>query len=96
MGAVPARLIEDDDRVAVGGDVLADLGQMQAHGLGVDGGQDEGGGRTAARADRAEQVGRLITLVPGLASAGATRCPLPGGLALLADAAPRPYMRVRS
>ena len=30
LGAVPARLVEDDDRVAVGGDVLADLGQMQA------------------------------------------------------------------
>ena len=51
LGAVSARLVEDDDRVAVGGDVLADLGQMQAHGFGVDGGQYERGGGTAARAD---------------------------------------------
>jgi hypothetical protein len=52
-------MVEDDDRMAVGGDLLADLGQMQAHGLGVDGGQDERGGGSAARADRAEQVGSV-------------------------------------
>ena len=72
--------------MAVGGDMLADLGQMQAHGFGVDGGQHERGGGTATWADRAEQIGRLITLVPGLAWAGATRRPLSGQLALLADA----------
>jgi hypothetical protein len=59
---------------------------MQAHGFGVDRGQDERGGGTAARANRAEQVGRLMALVPGLARSGATRGPLPGQLALLADA----------
>ncbi len=72
--------------MAVGGALLADLGQMQAHGLGVDDGQDERGGSTAAGADRAEQVGRLMALVPGLTRTGATRRPLSGELALLADA----------
>ena len=59
---MPAGAVEDDDGMGVGGDT-ADLGEMQVHGLGVDGGSTRPAPSAALRADRAEQVGPLVALV---------------------------------
>src|SRR5215218_6143241 len=47
----------------LGGDVAADLLQVQAHGARVGIGQDESGAGRAPRADRAEQVGPGVAAV---------------------------------
>ena len=60
---VPSGLIEEEHGVAAGGDLLGDLGEMQAHRLGVAGWQDEGGTLAVFRADGAEDVGRGGALV---------------------------------
>src|SRR6266699_1733791 len=65
LGAVPAGLIEDDNRVGTRGDLGADLVEMKLHGFGVAGGQHEGGAGSTFGAYRTEQIGRLGALIVG-------------------------------
>ena len=60
---MPSGLIEDENGVGAGGDLGGDLVEMKLHGLGVAGGQHEGGTGSALRAYRAEQIGRLGALI---------------------------------
>src|SRR5690349_18801011 len=85
-GAVPAGAVEHDHGVRAGRDVVADLGRVQAGGLGVGVGQHEGGADGPLRADRAEQVGPGIPAVARRPRPGAAARPGPGQGALLADA----------
>jgi hypothetical protein len=71
--------------VRAGGDLVADLGQVQAGGVAVGVGQDEGGADGPRRADRAEQVGPRVAAVPGRPGPGAAPRPDPGQRALPAD-----------
>ena len=60
---MPSGLIEDENGVGAGGDLGGDLVEMKLHGLGVAGGQHEGGTGSALRAYCAEQIGRLGALI---------------------------------
>ena len=60
---VPAGLVEDNNGMSAGADFARDLGEMQVHGLGVAGRQDQGSTFTPLRADRAEDIGRGSALV---------------------------------
>src|SRR4051795_10933115 len=85
-GAVPTGAVEHDHRVRAGRDVVADLRQVQAGGLGVGVGQDQRGTDGPLGADRAEQVGPGVAAVARRPGAGAAPRPHPGQGALLADA----------
>ena len=63
LGAVPARLVEDQDRVGAGGYPCADLIEMKLHGFGVAERQNEGRAGSMFGAYRAEQIGRLGALI---------------------------------
>ena len=63
-----------------------DLGEVQVHGLGVAGGQDQGRALALARADGAEDVGRGRALIVGRRGPRSPPRPAPGDLVLLADA----------
>jgi len=54
---VPARTVEDQDSMGSFAHELADLGQVDVHGLDIDGGQHHGRAHAALGADRAEQLG---------------------------------------
>ena len=56
-GRAPSRLIEQQDCVAAGGDVLGDFGQVQVHRLAVAERQHEPDALTPFRANRTEYVG---------------------------------------
>ena len=56
-------LVDEEDRVCIGGDGLGYLGKMQVHRVGVAEGQDQTRGLAFGRADRAEDVGRLGALI---------------------------------
>jgi len=53
---MPARLVEQDDRMSAGRDGLRDLGQVQGHRLARAAGQDQTGPLSFSRADRSEDV----------------------------------------
>src|ERR1700726_2442716 len=63
----------------------ADLLQMLVHGLGIDGGHDDGGTDAAGRADRAEQMHGVMPIVAHHQRPRANRCPDIGVSSLLAD-----------
>lgn len=46
-----------------GADLLADLGEVDGHGRAIDPGRDDGGAQGPRRADRAEDVGRVVMAV---------------------------------
>ena len=83
--AVPPCAIEHQDGVGAGGNMPADLLQMQAHGLGVDDRQHQPGAGCPLGADRAEQVGPTVAAVARRSGPGATARPDPGQGALLTD-----------
>jgi len=83
---VPAGLIDQEDGVGFRRDSFGDFRQVQVHGLGVAGGQDQGGGLAVVWADGAEDVGGSGALVTRCAWAGAALRPATGGLVLLSDA----------
>lgn len=85
-GEMPARLIQQQDRVLAGADHKADLGQVHVHARGVAQRQDQGGALAVLRADGAEDVGRRVALVLRGDGAGAAPCPSAGDAVLLADA----------
>jgi hypothetical protein len=86
MRQVPSRLVEDDDGVPTWADLCGNLGQVQGHGFGVAGGQDEGRTLSLLRTDGAEDVGRGGALVAWCRGSRAPPGPAPGDLVLLADA----------
>ena len=67
------------------GDIARDFVEVKLHHVGVGVGQREGGADAASRADRAEQVGVVVTLVGGLARSRSALGPLPNLPVLLAD-----------
>ena len=83
---MPSRPVEHDHAVRPGGDVAADLGQVQAGRGRVGVREDEGGAHGPLRADRAEQVGPGVATVPRGPGPGAATRPHPGRRALPADA----------
>ena len=60
---MPAGLVEDNDGMSARADFARDLGEMQVHGLGVAGRQDQGSSFAPLRADRPEDIGRGRALV---------------------------------
>jgi len=54
---VPSCLVENDDGMSAGADFARDLGEMQVHGLGVAGGQDQSSSFALLRADCPEDIG---------------------------------------
>ena len=81
-----AGLVDQEDGVGCRRDSFGDLREVQVHGLGVAGRQDQGGALALVWADRAEDVGGGGTLVTRCAWAGAALRPATGDLVLLADA----------
>ena len=66
-GGVPACAVEQQDSVRSSGHGAGDLVEVELHGLGIGVGHGEGGARAARRADGAEEIRALVTLVGGLA-----------------------------
>ena len=83
---VPAGLIDQEDGVGFGRDSFGDFRQVQVHGLGVAGRQDQGGALALVWADRAEDVGGSGALVTRRAGTGAALGPPSRDLVLLANA----------
>src|SRR6478672_7593659 len=83
---VPAGLIDQEDGVGAGRDSFGDFRQVQVHGLGVAGRQDQGGALALVWADRAEDVGGSGALVTRRAGTGAALGPPSRDLVLLANA----------
>ena len=82
---VPARLIDQENRVGTWRDDLGDFREEQIHRLGVAGRQDEGCTLALPGADCAKDVGGRGTLVARRTWAGATLRPPAGDLVFLAD-----------
>ena len=78
--------IEQEDGVGAPFDGAGDLVQVKLHRLRVRVGQRQGGAGAARRADRAEQVGALVTLVGWLSWPCSAPRPLSHEPVLLADA----------
>ena len=85
LGAVPARLVEDQDRVGAGGYPCADLIEMKLHGFGVAERQNEGRAGSMFGAYRAEQIGRLGALIMRGSGPRALPGPAISELVLLTD-----------
>ena len=83
---MPARLVQENDRMRIRRHPVRDLFQMQAHALGRAAGQNQAGAFASCGADRAEDVGRGCPLVLGSRGTGAAQRPAPSDLVLLADA----------
>ncbi len=84
-GAVPARLIHQQDGMGIGGDGLGYLGEVQVHRRGVAEGQNQPRRLAFGRTDRAEDVGRLGALIVRGRRPRTAQGPTPGDLVLLAD-----------
>ena len=82
-GGMPTRLIEQQDGVASGRDLLGDFIEMQLHRLGVALGQDQADRLAFFRAD---DVGRGGALVARRRGPRSTLGPAAGDLVLLSDA----------
>ena len=85
MGGMPSGLVEDNNGMGAVGDLRADFRKMQAHGLGVGVGQNQGRRFVGFRTGRSEQVGSFVTLILGLPWPAAATRPLAGQLPLLTD-----------
>ena len=83
---VPTGLIDQEDGVGVGRDSFGDFRQVQVHGLGVAGRQDQGGALALMWADRGEDVGGSGALVTRRYGTGAALGPPSRDLVLLANA----------
>ena len=84
-GEMPAGLVEDQHGVRARRDRGGDLGEVEAHRLGVADRHDEGGALALFRADRPEDVGGGGALVVRRARTRAALGPAAGDLVLLAD-----------
>ena len=84
--AMPARPGRPRGRRGCRRDSFGDLREVQVHGLGVAGRQDQGRALALVWADRTEDVGGSGALIAGSARAGAALRPSAGDLVLLTDA----------
>ena len=84
-GLMPPGAIENEDGVGAWPNALADLRKMQVHGLGIDGGQNEGRAHAAVGTDGAEQIDRAVPLIAWRRRPGPSPRPEAGQRALLAD-----------
>ena len=82
---MPSGAVDNDDGMGAGCHGLADLGQMQGHGLFVGERHDEGGAGAAGRADSAEDVGPAVSAVARSGWSATLFRPDVGQRALLAD-----------
>src|SRR3546814_6431544 len=82
---MPAGAVHEDGGMGAGGDVAADLLEVQLHRRGIRLGQHEGGALAAPRADRPEQIGDLVALVGGQARAASLARPDADTAVLLAE-----------
>ena len=83
---MPAGLVDQEDGVGCRRDSFGDLREVQVHGLGVAGRQDQGRALALVWADRAEDVGGSGALIAGSARTSAALRPPAGDLILLTDA----------
>ena len=84
-GEMPAGLIEQQRRMASGGDIGRDCGEVQVHRRRIAPGQDQPDSLALFGADGAENVGRGGALVAWCARPAAASCPAAGDLVLLSD-----------
>lgn len=82
---MPTRPIHQNRGVGVAGNMLADLIEMQLHGMCVDPRQHETRADASGRADGAEQIGILVALICRLTWPGSLPGPLAHLTVLLAD-----------
>lgn len=82
---MPSGAVHEDDGVRAPGDMAADIVEMVLHGLGVGRWHHDGGAHAACGADRAEEIGVLVSLVGWQARSRAFSRPYPGTPVLLAD-----------
>jgi len=73
---VPAGLVDNEHGMGAGRDVIAYLFEVFAHRRRIGIRHDDGGAGVAARADGAEQIGVLVTLILWLARTRALLGPL--------------------
>ena len=85
-GDVPSGSVEKQHGVGALGDIARDFVEVKLHHVGVGMRQREGRTDAAGGADRAEQIGVVITLVGGLPWPRSAPGPLPNLAVLLADA----------
>src|SRR5829696_5029662 len=83
---VPSGPVDEEHGMGSRRHLGCDLGQVQVHGFGVAGRQDQGSSLALARADGAKDVGRGRALIVGCRGARAPPSPPPRDLVLLADA----------
>jgi hypothetical protein len=82
---VASGLIDQENGVGTGRDGLGNLREVQVHGLGVAGRQDQGRALALLWADCSEDAGGGGALIPGRARARAAFRPAAGDLVLLAN-----------
>ena len=85
VGGMPSGLVEDDDGMGAFGDLGADFRKMQAHGLGVGVGQNQGRRFVGFWTGCGKQISSFVALIFGLSWPAATTRPLAGQLTFLAD-----------
>ena len=83
---VPAGAVDCEHGVRSGGDIRADLREVEIHHLGVGERQHQRGPDAAGRADRTEDIGPIVALIAGGRGPRAALGPDPGQGSLLADA----------
>ncbi|MDV7402418.1 hypothetical protein RZS08_63945, partial [Arthrospira platensis SPKY1] len=76
VGAVPAGLVQNEERVSVRGDLRAELVEEGLHRCGRDDRQDQAESGVTFGADGAEQIDGVMALVLHTGRAGATLIPL--------------------
>ena len=75
-GGVPSGAVEQQHGMCAFGDVARDFVEVELHRFGVGIGQRERGANAPSRADRAKQVGVVVTLIGGLSGPGSASGPL--------------------
>lgn len=86
FGDVIAGAVDDESGMAAWRNLAADGGQMQRHGLGIGGRQDQAGGEAALGAGGTEQIGPVVALIARRTWPASPLGPDPGQRALLANA----------
>lgn len=82
---MPSRLIHEENGVSARCHGLTDLGEVEVHGGGVAGRQNEPCPLALMRTDGAEDVSRAGALIMRRRGARSALCPPPGDLVLLTD-----------